>query len=51
MKAFAIREETANLRFQIGTSSWGGRRHAPVVFTELGVAMLSSVLKSRRAGL
>ena len=44
-------EETAHLRFQIGTSSWGGRRYTPVVFTELGVAMLSSVLKSRRAAL
>ena len=31
------------------TSSWGGRRHATVVFTEQGVAMLSSVLHSHRA--
>lgn len=31
------------------TSSWGGRRYAPYVFTEQGVAMLSSVLKSPRA--
>ena len=30
-------------------SSWGGRRYAPYVFTEQGVAMLSSVLKSPRA--
>ncbi len=37
------------LRCQIGTSSYGGRRYAPYVFTEQGVAMLSSVLNSRRA--
>ncbi|MDP3057360.1 MAG: ORF6N domain-containing protein [bacterium] len=34
---------------QIGTSSWGGTRKAPLVFTEHGVAMLSSVLNSKRA--
>ena len=38
-----------NLRCQIGTSSYGGRRYAPYVFTQEGVAMLSSVLNSRRA--
>lgn len=43
------RTEAANLRFQIGTSSWGGRRHLPYAFTEQGVAMLSSVLRSARA--
>jgi len=43
------REEAANLRFQSGTSSWGGRRYLPCVFTEQGVAMLSSVLRSPRA--
>jgi ORF6N domain-containing protein len=38
------------LRYQNGTSSsWGGRRYLPYAFTEQGVAMLSSVLKSRRA--
>ncbi len=37
------------LRSQIVTSSWGGRRYRPYVFTEQGVAMLSSVLKSKRA--
>lgn len=40
------------LRFQIGTSNdkgWGGRRYAPYAFTEQGVAMLSSVLRSERA--
>jgi len=43
-------EERANLRYQIGTSrSWGGRRYLPYVFTEQGVAMLSSVLRSPRA--
>jgi hypothetical protein len=44
------REEVENLRFQIGTSSrWGGRRYNPLAFTEQGVAMLSSVLRSPRA--
>jgi hypothetical protein len=43
-------EEFANLRRQFGTSSqWGGRRYAPHAFTEQGVAMLSSVLRSQRA--
>jgi phage regulator Rha-like protein len=37
------------LRFQIGTSSYGGRRYLPYAFTEHGVAMLSSVLNSRKA--
>ena len=41
--------EMENLRSQIGTSSWGGRRYRPYAFTEQGVAMLSSVLRSRRA--
>lgn len=42
--------ELESLRYQIGTSkSRGGRRYSPRVFTEQGVAMLSSVLKSRRA--
>ena len=43
-------EEFANLKSQIVTSSWGGlRRACPYAFTEQGVAMLSSVLKSERA--
>ena len=44
-------EETEDLKSQIVTSSsWGGRRRSrPIAFTEQGVAMLSSVLKSRRA--
>lgn len=41
--------EFENLRYQFGTSSWGGRRYLPYAFTEQGVAMLSSVLKSKRA--
>lgn len=40
---------TSSLRSQIGTSRWGGRRYPPYAFTEQGVAMLSSVLHSRRA--
>ena len=44
------RNEFSNLKSQFVTSSWGGlRRAAPYAFTEEGVAMLSSVLKSRRA--
>ena len=34
---------------QDGTGQWGGRRYLPYVFTEQGVAMLSSVLNSKRA--
>lgn len=41
--------EFADLRSQSVTSSWGGRRHPPHAFTEQGVAMLSSVLRSDRA--
>ena len=52
------KKELLNLRYQFGisnltsqsvTSSRGGRRYAPYVFTEQGVAMLSSVLNSKRA--
>ena len=32
-------EEVANLKFQFGISSWGGRRRLPYAFTEQGVAM------------
>ncbi len=45
-------KEFANLRSQIVTSSspqWGGSRYRPMAFTEQGVAMLSSVLRSKRA--
>lgn len=42
-------KEYADLRSQIATSSWGGLRYQPFAFTELGVAMLSSVLRSGSA--
>ncbi len=42
-------EEFINLKSQIATSSWGGRRKSPYVFTEHGVLMLSSVLNSEQA--
>lgn len=43
-------KELGRLRFQIGTSKGrGGRRYLPYVFTQEGVAMLSSVLRSQRA--
>ena len=42
-------EELKILRSQISTSSWGGVRYPPFAFTEQGVAMLSSILKSARA--
>jgi hypothetical protein len=43
-------QEWTNLKSQsVISSSWGGRRTAPYAFTELGVAMLSSVLNSERA--
>ena len=37
------------MRSQTVTSSWGGARYKPMAFTEQGVAMLSSVLRSGRA--
>lgn len=43
-------EEASNLRFQAETSKkHGGRRYLPYAFTQEGVAMLSSVLRSERA--
>ncbi len=42
-------QEVGILRCQFGISSWGGQRFLPYAFTEQGVAMLSSVLKSKRA--
>ena len=45
-------QEVRDLIFQFGiskTSGRGGRRHLPYAFTEQGVAMLSSVLRSKRA--
>jgi phage regulator Rha-like protein len=54
------KEELESLRCQIGTSNdkslpitkkvkWGGRRYLSYAFTENGVAMLSSVLRSDKA--
>ena len=43
-------DEFENLKSQIVISSWGGiRRGRPMAFTEQGIAMLSSVLRSKRA--
>ncbi|MBW7902309.1 MAG: ORF6N domain-containing protein [Rhodocyclaceae bacterium] len=42
-------DEWSNLKSQSVTSSWGGVRTPPYAFTEQGVAMLSSVLRSERA--
>lgn len=42
-------KEFENLKSQIATSSWGGRRKLPYAFTEHGVLMLSSVLNSESA--
>jgi hypothetical protein len=42
-------KEVKNLQSQFATSSWGGRRNPPYVFTEHGVLMLSSVLTSPTA--
>ena len=42
-------EEWASLRSQIVTSNRGGNRYLPYAFTEQGVAMLSSVLRSEKA--
>ena len=41
--------EFENLRTQFASSRWGGVRYYPMAFTEQGVAMLSSVLNSRKA--
>ena len=43
------KKELENLRSQIGTSSWGGTRYMPMVFTEIGIPQLSTVLNSKRA--
>lgn len=44
------KKEFENLKSQIVISSWGGaRRSLPYAFTEQGVAMLSSVLNSKKA--
>jgi hypothetical protein len=43
------KEELADLMCQFGTSNWGGTRKLPYAFTEQGVAMLSGILRSKRA--
>lgn len=43
------KEEWIELKSQNATSSWGGRRSEPFVFTEHGILMLSSVLNSEIA--
>lgn len=43
------KQEVENLKSQVVISSWGGVRTLPYAFTEQGVAMLSSVLRSERA--
>ncbi len=42
-------KEESGLKSQIVTSSWGGNRKPPLAFTEQGVAMLSGLLRSKRA--
>jgi hypothetical protein len=42
------RSEFNNLKYQFGTSSWGGARKLPKAFTEQGIAMLSGILRSKR---
>ena len=42
-------QETRNLRPQIATSSWGGRRYLPYAFTEHGAIMAANILHSERA--
>lgn len=43
------KEEFDNLRSQFASSSYGGTRYMPFAFTEQGVAMLASILKSKKA--
>ena len=43
------KEEFHDLRSQFVTSSWGGHRYLPYVFTEYGVLQLANVLRSERA--
>lgn len=42
-------KEFSNLKSQIATSSWGGKRKMPYAFTEHGILMLSAVLNSQVA--
>jgi phage regulator Rha-like protein len=43
------KDEVENLRFQFGTSSYGGRRYLPYAFTEHGALMAANVLNSPQA--
>ena len=42
-------EESENLKSKFSTSSWGGNRYTPKVFTERGLYMLATILKSEQA--
>ena len=42
-------EESENLKSKFSTSSWGGKRYTPKVFTERGLYMLAAILKSEQA--
>ena len=42
-------EESENLKSKFSTSSWGGKRYTPKVFTERGLYMLATILKSEQA--
>jgi len=45
----ALSDSIMKTQFGISKSGWGGRRTPPFAFTEQGVAMLSSILKSKQA--
>ena len=42
-------EESENLKSKFSTSSWGGKRYTPKVFTERGLYMLATIQKSEQA--
>ena len=42
-------DELENLRSKFSTSSWGGNRYSPKLFTEQGIYMLATILKSKVA--
>ena len=42
-------EESENLKSKFSISSWGGKRYTPKVFTECGLYMLATILKSEQA--
>ncbi len=45
----ATNDELENLRSKFSTSSWGGNRYSPKLFTEQGIYMLATILKSKVA--